>query len=105
MIYTSLFFSYLNKLKLLSIKNMKKLDARKAELMTLITQTEDADQIKSIAKLVKKLDEVAAEEVKLASLQDKINTLNEDIASELKGYQSIVAQRPKSNRGRKKKVA
>jgi cell division protein FtsB len=84
---------------------MKKLDARKAELMTLITQTEDANQIKSIAKLVKKLDEVAAEESKLAALKDKIDALNEEIASELKGYQSIAADRPKSNRGRKKKVA
>ena len=84
---------------------MKKLDARKAELMTLITQTEDAIQIKSIAKLVKKLDEVATEETKLAALKDKIDALNEEISSELKGYQSLAADRPKSNRGRKKKVA
>ena len=84
---------------------MKKLDARKAEMMTLITQIEDANQIKSIAKLLKKLDEVAAEETKLVALKDKIDTLNSDIANELKGYQSMVADRPKSNRGRKKKVA
>jgi cell division protein FtsB len=84
---------------------MKKLDARKAELMTLITQTDDANQIKSIAKLVKKLDEVAAEETKLAALKDKIDALNEEISNELKGYQSLAADRPKSNRGRKKKVA
>ena len=84
---------------------MKKLDARKAELMTLITQTEDANQIKSIAKLVKKLDEVAAEETKLVALKEKIDALNEEISSELKGYQSLAADRPKSNRGRKKKVA
>jgi len=84
---------------------MKKLDARKAEMMTLITQIEDANQIKSIAKLLKKLDEVAAEETKLVALKDKIDTLNSEIANELKGYQSMVADRPKSNRGRKKKVA
>lgn len=84
---------------------MKKLDARKAEMMTLITQIEDANQIKSIAKLLKKLDEVAAEETKLTALKDKIDSLNSEIAHELKGYQSMVADRPKSNRGRKKKVA
>jgi hypothetical protein len=82
---------------------MKKLDARKAELMTLITRTDDAAEIKSIAKLVKKLDEVAAEEAKLATLQEKISQLNADISSELKAYQSILADKPKSNRGRKKK--
>ncbi len=84
---------------------MKKLDARKAELLTLITQMEDADQIKSIAKLVKKLDEVAVDEAKLNALKEKINTLNEEIFSELKGYQLLAADKPKSNRGRKKKVA
>jgi 5'-deoxynucleotidase YfbR-like HD superfamily hydrolase len=84
---------------------MKKLDARKSELMTLITQIEDANHIKSIAKLLKKLEEVAAEEAKLVALKDKIDTLNSEIANELKGYQSMVADRPKSNRGRKKKVA
>ena len=83
---------------------MKKHESRKAELLTLITKTEDADQIKSIAKLLKKLEEVAAEETKLAALQEKISQLHADLASEMKSYQSILADKPKSNRGRKKKV-
>ena len=83
---------------------MKKLNARKAELLTLITRMEDANQIKSVAKLMKKLDEVAAEEGKLSALKEKISALNEEIAGELKGYQSLIEDQPKSNRGRKKKV-
>lgn len=82
---------------------MKNIDTRKAELVSLITKTEDAAAIKAIAKLVVRLDELATEESKLITLQEKIEKLTQEIAEELKVYQASVADKPKSTRGRKKK--
>ncbi|MBC7922615.1 MAG: hypothetical protein H7Z75_16155 [Ferruginibacter sp.] len=84
---------------------MRKSDTRKAELMSLITRTEDAGQIKSIAKLLGKMDEVMIEEARLAVLKEKLDRLNDEIATELRSYQAAVGEKPKSNRGRKRKVA
>ena len=79
-------------------------DVRKAELMTLITRTEDAGQIKSIARLLGKMDGLKVEEDRLSVLQDKVDRLNEAISFELKSYQDAVGERPKGKRGRRRKV-
>ena len=84
---------------------MRKSDTRKAELMSLITRTEDAGQIKSIAKLLGKMDEVMIEEAKLSVVKERIDRLNHEISTELKSHQAAVGEKPKSTRGRKKKVA
>lgn len=81
----------------------KRIDNRKNELIALITTTEDANQIKAIARLVTKIDQLTAEEQKLAVLQESIQHLTQSIAEELKGFQDAQPAKPKSNRGRKPK--
>jgi histone H3/H4 len=82
----------------------KKIDHRKQELISLITSTDDALQIKTIAQLVKKIDELQAQEEKLAALQESVTELTQQIADELNAFQESQPAKPKSNRGRKPKV-
>ena len=51
------------------------------------------------------MNRLTEEESKLQALVDKINELSEEISEDLQRFKSEVLPKPKSNRGRKKKVA
>ncbi len=81
---------------------MKKIDTK--ELVNLITTLNDSDKIKSVASLIVKINNLETEEEKLRAFQERVATLREDISQELNQYRAFAEEKPKSNRGRKKKV-
>ena len=84
---------------------MKKTDNRQIELMSMIANSDNPETIKGLAKLISKMNRLVEEEGKLQSLVDSINQLSEEISEDLQRFKAAEPAKPKSNRGRKKKVA
>lgn len=77
---------------------MKKVDTK--ELVYLITKMNDSSKIKQVANLISKIYLLESEQIKLSSLQERIEALQVEITEEIKGYEE---DKPRDKRGRKKK--